>query len=87
MINITEIITASNSETISENHIPSIPNNMGRSITAAVWNTNVRRKEITADVSPSFKAVKNPEANIAYPINKNAKEYITKPRQVRVYNS
>ena len=34
---------------------------MGRIRTALTWNTRVRKKEISADNSPLFKAVKNEE--------------------------
>ncbi len=47
--------------------MPPIPNISGNSITAAVWNTKVLKKEIMAETSPLFNAVKNEEPNIAIP--------------------
>ena len=35
-----------------------MPRSSGRRSTAASWNTSVRRKEIAADISPLFNAVK-----------------------------
>ena len=67
---------AINSATIIDAHTPSISQISGKSITAAVWNTIVLINEISAEVSPSLSAVKNPESKIANPINKNANENI-----------
>ena len=38
--------------------------------TAAHWNTRVRRNEISAEVRPSFRAVKKEEPKMASPENK-----------------
>ena len=64
-------------ETI-ENQIPFSPHKIGKIKTAEIWNTKVRRKEIRAEVSPSFKAVKKEEPNMANPENKKEKEKIAK---------
>ena len=45
----------------TDDHIPLIAKKMGRIRTALIWNTSVRKKEISADKSPLFKAVKNEE--------------------------
>lgn len=45
----------------TDDQIPSIVKKMGRIRTALTWNTRVRKKEISADNSPLFKAVKNEE--------------------------
>ena len=42
-------------------HTPSTPQIMGRMSTAATWKTSVRAKEMRAEVSPSFRAVKKEE--------------------------
>ena len=52
---------AANSATTMESQIPSISRKTGEIKTAATWNSNVRKKEINADVNPSFNAVKNDE--------------------------
>lgn len=44
-----------------EIHIPSIPSISGRIKTAEICKTNVLRKEISAEISPLFNAVKNDE--------------------------
>ena len=52
--------------------------------TEAVWNTSVRKKEIAAEISPLPSAVKNDEANILKPANKNANENSRNAWQVSV---
>ena len=42
--------------------IPSNPNIKGSSMTAASWNTSVRRKEISAEMRPLLRAVKKEDA-------------------------
>lgn len=59
--------TAINSAATIEYHIPSRPKNSGKIITAALWNKSVLRNDISAEVRPSFKAVKNAEPNMAVP--------------------
>lgn len=46
------------SATATALQIPLMPRSSGRRSTAASWNTSVRRKEIAADISPLFNAVK-----------------------------
>ena len=70
------------SATIIDIQMPSSSHIRGRIITAPVWKTSVLINEIIAEVSPSLRAVKNDEPNIANPANKNEKEYIRKPRSV-----
>ena len=48
----------------------------GSSSTAATWNTSVRKNDISAEVSPSFSAVKNEEPKIEKPENRNENEKI-----------
>ena len=61
---ITPSTTAMNSATTMETQMPSIPHSSGRRMTAALWNTSVRRKEMMAEVTPSFSAVKKLEAKM-----------------------
>ena len=58
----------------AENQIPSTPQNLGRMRTAAVWKQRVRRKDITAEIKPLFKAVKKPELKIPIPAKRKANE-------------
>ena len=39
--------------------MPSMPNSIGSTMTAATWNTSVRRNEMSAETSPLVSAVKN----------------------------
>ena len=48
---------------------------------------SVRRKEIRAEVSPSFRAVKKPEAKMAKPANRKDKAKIWKASMVISVNS
>ena len=57
-------------------------NTNGKNKTAATWNNSVRIKEIIADTSPLFKAVKKDDAKILAPANKNPNEKMKKPRTV-----
>ena len=54
----------------TENQIPSKPNNNGTHKTDKLSKTKVLRKEIKADVKPSFKAVKKPDTKMEVPENK-----------------
>ena len=69
-IKIPQNAAAISSATMTEYQMPSIPKTKGNSNTAAIWNTRVRKKAISAEVRPSFKAVKNPEPKIAIPMNR-----------------
>ena len=65
-----------------ENQIPLMPKIRGKIIMAATWKITVRKKEIIAEVSPSFKAVKKLEAKIAKPIKIKDKAKILNPETV-----
>ena len=56
---------AINSATTIEYQTPPISKIKGNSKTAAIWNTTVLKKDMTAEVTPSLRAVKNPEPKIA----------------------
>lgn len=75
------------SATTIDHQMPSTPHNRGSNKTATIWKTRVRRKEIIAEVKPSFNAVKNPEAKIANPIKRKEKEYTLNPLQVNSKSS
>ena len=64
-------IVAATSATTIEYHIPSRPKTIGKNTTATTWNTTVLRKEITAETTPSLRAVKNDEPKIPNPQIKN----------------
>jgi len=66
-------ITAKNSATTVENQIPSSFHISGIIITAAVWNKRVLRKDISAEIGPSFRAVKKAEPKMAMPAKKKEK--------------
>ena len=74
-----ENTTAMTSATTTDHQMPSSFQIMGSRITAPNWNTRVRRKEIIAEVTPSFSAVKKPEAKMAYPIKGNDTAKIVNP--------
>ncbi len=48
------IATAITSANTMESQMPSTPRNTGKIRTEAIWNTKVRRNEISAEVRPSF---------------------------------
>ena len=58
--------------------MPSTPQNRGKNITAAIWNTKVRRKEIAAETRPLLSAVKKEEPKIANPEKRKEKANIEK---------
>lgn len=72
------ITTAITSAETMESQIPVSPQKTGKIKTAEIWNTKVRRKEISAEVNPSFNAVKKEEPNMAKPENKKEKEKMAK---------
>lgn len=47
-----------NSATTMDIQMPSMSQMVGKSSTAATWNTSVRKNEMAAEVSPSLSAVK-----------------------------
>lgn len=63
------------SPTVTESQMPSMPNSIGSTMTAATWNTSVRRNEMTAETSPLLSAVKNAEAYMANPMNRKHRAY------------
>ena len=75
--------TAIISANTTENQIPSTPQKRGKTKTDEIWNTKVLRKEISAEVSPSFKDVKKEEPKMANPENKKEKEKTEKAWAVR----
>lgn len=75
------------SATTTEDHIPSMPNNKGNNMTAPHSNTNVREKEIPAETSPLFKAVKKAEAYTLNPAKRKDNEKIMKARRVNKKSS
>lgn len=75
-------MAAINSAATMDIQMPSIPKISGNINTAATWKINVLRKEINAEMRPSFNAVKKDEPKIAIPEKRKEKEYIIKPRRV-----
>ena len=63
-------IIAKISATTTESQIPFIPHIAGRRNIITTWKSNVLKKDITADTTPLFKAVKNADANILNPLIK-----------------
>lgn len=51
-------------------------------MTAAHWNTSVRKNEMSSEVSPSLSAVKNDEPKIENPESRNENENILNARTV-----
>ena len=76
-------MTDINSATTMEIQIPSMPQKIGNNRIQAHWKTKVRRKEISAEVRPSFKAVKKLEVKIPNPMNPNDSEKIRNPETVK----
>ena len=68
----TEIVVAKISAAVMAYQMPSTPKISGRRMTDKVWSTSVRKNEITAEMSPLFNAVKNEDAKILKPANRNA---------------
>ena len=62
------------SATVMAHQTPSKPKKRGKIKTAATSKTTVRRKEIAAETIPLFNAVKNEDAKILKPANRNANE-------------
>ena len=54
-----------------DSQIPSSSQMSGKMSTAAIWNTSVRKNEMSAEVSPSPSAVKNDEPKIENPESRN----------------
>ena len=62
------------SATIIALQIPFISRKTGRIRIAPIWNTSVLINEITAEITPLFKAVKKLEPKILKPLIKYASE-------------
>ena len=72
-------ITAISSATRTEAQIPVVPKRRGRSRTAPHSNTIVLKKEIIADVIPSFSAVKKPDEKVLNHIKRKTRENFVFP--------
>ena len=70
---IIDTVAAANSATTTDTQMPFNAGeiNKGKSNTAPIWKTRVRKNEIKAEIKPLFNAVKKPEPKIASPQNKN----------------
>ena len=62
--------------------IPLIPNNVGSKRIIIIWKTRVRRKEIAADITPLFSAVKKEDPKMLNPQIRKVRLKIRKPWQV-----
>ena len=47
---------------VTDSQMPSMPNSIGSTMTAATWKTRVRRNEMSAETRPLLSAVKKAEA-------------------------
>ena len=65
---------ARSSATVMESQIPSVLRKIGRTNTAATWNTRVRRKDMAADTPPFPRAVKKDEPKIPNPAKRKEAE-------------
>ena len=74
------------SATTIEAQIPSVSQKIGKMSTARISKTNVRKKEIVAEVMPSLSAVKNEEPKMAKPEKRNEQEKIGNAWIVRANN-
>lgn len=74
-MNVAATRQVSPSPTVTESQMPSMPNSIGSTMTAATWNTSVRKNEMSAETSPLLSAVKNAEAYMANPMNKKHRAY------------
>lgn len=81
------MIQAQISATVIASQIPSRPKMIGRSNTDAIWNTRVRKKDIAAEITPLFNAVKNADAKIFKPVRMKAKENTLKACRVNANKS
>ena len=66
---------------------PLTPKNNGNSSSIQVWNTSVRRKEITAEITPFPNAVKNADPKILNPESKKDNAYLRNPPPVSSHSS
>jgi hypothetical protein len=70
------------SDATTDHQTPSISHKSGITLTVPHWNITVLAKDITAELKPSFKAVKKPDANILKPEKTKLKANILKPCSV-----
>ena len=70
-----------------EIHIPLILKKTGSISTAEIWNTSVRKNEISAEIRPLLSAVKKEEPKIDIPANRNEKEKMRNPLSVKFSSS
>ena len=82
-----EINIAIRSAKVLDSQIPVSPKKAGRIRTEPTWNTRVRRKEITADTSPLFNAVKNADAKMLIPHTRNDRAKMWNADLVNCYRS
>ena len=75
------------SATTMESQTPFSPQASGNTQTKIIWNTSVRKNDTIADVTPSFKAVKNPDEKIQKPLKAKDQPYSLKPWVVISNNS
>ena len=84
--NMTEMIVENTSATVIAYQMPSTSKISGSRITDDVWKTSVRKKEIAAEIRPLFSAVKNEDAKILKPENRNANANSRNACRVSSYN-
>ena len=70
-----------------DNHIPFIPINSGNIKIQIIWNINVLKKDISADINPSLSAVKNEDAYMLNQLMIYDNEYNLNALIVRFNNS
>ena len=80
-------MTAMTSAITMEDQMPFTFQKRGRIRTAAIWNTSVLKKDIDAEISPSFNAVKKDELKMANPEKRNEKEKMEKACRVKSNSS
>ena len=64
------------SATTIDNQIPLTSKINGNNNIDVIWNNKVLKKEINAEVTPSFNAVKNPDVKMLIPANKKQNDEI-----------
>ena len=71
----TVTISPSSSANRMEHQTPFNAKKIGSTSTQTIWNTSVRAKEIIAETSPSFNAVKKAEPKMLNPHSRNENAY------------
>ena len=64
---------ARDSATITAHQTPSVFNRIGKTRMLTIWNKNIRKKEIIAEITPLFNAVKKEELQTLNPSTRYAK--------------